>query len=177
MYPLLLLSRCWPCCTQLGTTGGWEHTWREREETEILGNLLKKGAKGGWLCVGGQAGLLVPHWRAKQVGVLQAPSPVSWPSAWGDAVGLAAVPGGGTSWQNLVGAAERGGIRLLFGGSVSLSKGYIWDWIVALLKSRVWPVVVYATVNSSLQSFPVFIFFTPNMSYATPLVKLMLLRR
>lgn len=48
---------------------------------------------------------------------------------------------------------------------------------MALLKSRVWPVVVYATVNSSLQSFPVFIFFTPNMSYATPLVKLMLLRR
>lgn len=48
---------------------------------------------------------------------------------------------------------------------------------MALLKSWVWPIVVYATVNSSSQSFLVFIFFTPNMSYAIPLVKLMLLCR
>lgn len=62
---------------------------------------------------------------------------MSWPLGWGDAVGLATVPGGGTSWQNLVGAAECGGIRLLFGGSVSLSKGYVSDWIHGLAQNQV----------------------------------------
>lgn len=62
---------------------------------------------------------------------------MSRPSGWGDAVGLATMLGGGTSWQNLVEAAERGGIRLLFGGIVSLSKGYVWDWIHGFAQNQV----------------------------------------
>ena len=60
-----------------------------------------------------------------------------------------------------MGAAEHGGVRLLIGGSVSLSKDYCMGlgmWLCS--ESRVWPVFSYSSVDSSSQSFPVFIFFT-----------------